>query len=89
MEAERDAAENVKQHAKILVVIGNPPYNGFAGVGMDEEHALVDPYRDTVEAVAPQGQGLNDLYVRFFRVAERRIADGTGSGIVCLISNYS
>ena len=55
MEAERDAAENVKQHAKILVVIGNPPYNGFAGVGMDEEHALVDPYRDTVEAVAPQG----------------------------------
>jgi hypothetical protein len=89
MEAERDAAENVKQHAKILVVIGNPPYNGFAGVGMDEEHALTDAYRETKRAPVPQGQGLNDLYVRFFRVAERKIVEGTGAGIVCLISNYS
>ncbi|MBM3275344.1 MAG: DNA methyltransferase, partial [Candidatus Sericytochromatia bacterium] len=37
----------------------------------------------------PQGQGLNDLYVRFFRMAERRIVEQTGRGIVCLISNYS
>ena len=38
---------------------------------------------------APQGQGLNDLYVRFFRMAERRIVEKTGKGIVCFISNYS
>ena len=37
----------------------------------------------------PEGQGLNDLYVRFFRMAERRIAEKTGRGIVCYISNYS
>ena len=37
----------------------------------------------------PEGQGLNDLYVRFFRMAERRIADKTGQGVVCFISNYS
>ena len=37
----------------------------------------------------PEGQGLNDLYVRFFRMAERRIAERTGQGIVCFISNYS
>ena len=37
----------------------------------------------------PEGQGLNDLYVRFFRMAERRIAERTGRGIVCFISNYS
>ena len=37
----------------------------------------------------PQGQGLNDLYVRFFRMAERRIAQKTGQGVVCFISNYS
>jgi predicted helicase len=89
MEAERDAAENVKQHERILVVIGNPPYNGFAGVGMEEEHALPDAYRETKLAPTPQGQGLNDFYVRFFRVAERKIVDGTGAGIVCMISNYS
>jgi hypothetical protein len=37
----------------------------------------------------PEGQGLNDLYVRFYRMAERRIAEKTGRGIVCFISNYS
>ncbi|MBN1458945.1 MAG: DNA methyltransferase, partial [Armatimonadetes bacterium] len=31
----------------------------------------------------------NDLYVRFFRMAERRIVEKTGKGIVCFISNYS
>ena len=29
------------------------------------------------------------LYVRFFRMAERRIAEKTGQGVVCFISNYS
>ena len=29
------------------------------------------------------------MYVRFFRMAERRIAERTGQGIVCFISNYS
>ena len=33
MEEERDKAEAVKQHAPILVILGNPPYNGFAGSG--------------------------------------------------------
>ena len=32
---------------------------------------------------------MNDLYVRFFRMAERRIAEKTGQGVVCFISNYS
>lgn len=89
MEAERDAAENVKQSKPILVVIGNPPYNGFAGVGMDEEQILSNAYRTTKRAPAPEGQGLNDLYVRFYRMAERRIVEQTGEGVVCFISNYS
>jgi len=89
MEAERDAAAKVKRESPILVVIGNPPYNGFSGVGMEEESALVDAYRKPKRAPTPQGQGLLDLYVRFFRVGERKIVDGTGSGVVCYISNYS
>ena len=32
---------------------------------------------------------MNDLYVRFFRMAERKIVEKTGKGIVCFISNYS
>lgn len=89
LQAERDAARAVKQEAKILVVIGNPPYNGFAGMAIGEERDLSDAYRTTERAPAPQGHGLNDLYVRFYRVAERRIVEQTGEGIVCFISNYS
>ena len=89
LEEERDRAERVKQEAPILVIIGNPPYNGFAGMAVEEERELSQAYRATRRAPRPQGQGLNDLYVRFFRMAERRIADKTGQGVVCFISNYS
>jgi len=90
MEEERDKAQAVKQHAPILVILGNPPYNGFAGAAMDEERDLVTAYRTVKKVAPPQGQGLNDLYVRFFRMAERRITEGPeGKGIVCFISNYS
>ena len=89
LEEERDAAERVKRHTRILVILGNPPYNGFAGVAVDEERELSNAYRTTKRVPAPQGQGLNDLYVRFYRMAERRIAEQTGEGIVCFISNYS
>ena len=89
LEEERDRAERVKQETPILVILGNPPYNGFAGMAVDEERELSDAYRVTRRVRPPEGQGLNDLYVRFFRMAERRIADKTGRGIVCFISNYS
>ena len=90
LEAERDAAEHVKQDRRILVIIGNPPYNGYAGVAVDEERGLTTAYRATSGRVPkPRGQGLNDLYVRFFRMAERRITEKTGLGVVCFISNYS
>jgi hypothetical protein len=94
--AERDAAEAVKQADTILVILGNPPYNGYAGIAqIDEERDLTTAYRTPVPGLtAPQGQGLNDLYVRFFRIAERRIvgdahAKGNpdGRGLVSFISN--
>ena len=89
---EREDSEQIKQQGPILVILGNPPYNGYAGIAeIEEERGLTTAYRTAVEGVpAPQGQGLNDLYVRFFRIAERRIADNAeGKGIVCFISNYS
>ena len=89
LEEERDRAERVKQDTPILVILGNPPYNGFAGVAVDEERELSEAYRTTKRVRKPEGQGLNDLYVRFFRMAERRIAEKTGWGVVCFISNYS
>ena len=93
LEEERDRAEAIKQHKPILVVLGNPPYNGFAGVGVNEERTLSDAYRwreGDPDDLKPQGQGLNDLYVRFFRMAERCIVERAPQhGVVCFISNYS
>ena len=89
LEQERERAGQVKQATKVLVILGNPPYNGFAGVAVDEERELSQAYRDIKRVRRPEGQGLNDLYVRFFRMAERRIAEMTGQGVVCFISNYS
>ena len=89
LEEERERAERVKQDTPVLVILGNPPYNGFAGMAVDEERELSQAYRTTKQVRRPEGQGLNDLYVRFFRMAERRIAEKTGQGVVCFISNYS
>jgi predicted helicase len=95
---EREDSEQIKQHGTILVILGNPPYNGYAGIAsIDEERDLTNAYREAIPGLpAPQGQGLNDLYVRFFRIAERRIVGDAhvrgnqGScGIVSFISNYS
>ena len=74
----------------ILVILGNPPYDGYAGIAsIEEEPDLTTAYRTPVRNLpAPQGQGLNDLYIRFFRIAERRIASNPdGQGIVSFISN--
>ena len=79
----------MKQETPILVILGNPPYNGFAGMAVEEERELSDAYRETKRVRRPEGQGLNDLYVRFFRMAERRIVEKTGRGVICFISNYS
>jgi len=90
MEEERDAAETVKHHPKILVIIGNPPYNAFAGVSPAEEEGLVEPYKEGLNTEwGIKKFNLDDLYVRFFRLAERRIAEKTGKGIVTFISNFS
>ncbi|WP_129677218.1 type ISP restriction/modification enzyme [Candidatus Chloroploca sp. Khr17] len=90
LQDERDQAEQIKRGAPILVILGNPPYSGYAGIArIEEERDLSNAYRTTKRAPAPQGQGLNDLYVRFFRMAERQIVETSRRGVVCYISNYS
>lgn len=90
MQEERDQAERVKQTAPILVILGNPPYNAFAGTSPEEEQGLVEPYKDgLIKTWGIKKFNLDDLYIRFFRLAERRIAEKTGKGVVCYISNFS
>ena len=103
LQAEYDAAHAVKHSGKIIVVIGNPPYNRFAGVPLSEEADLVDHYKgirrdDKGRQVGPselytrwgiRKQLLDDLYIRFFRLAERCIGERAEYGVVSFISNYS
>jgi len=90
LEEERNAAEVVKRDKPILVVLGNPPYNAFAGVSPQEEQGLVEPYKKgLISEWHIKKFNLDDLYVRFLRLAERRIVERTGKGIVSYISNFS
>ena len=88
---EKDAADRVKREARILVILGNPPYNAFAGVSPDEEQGLVEPYKKgLISEWGIKKFNLDDLYIRFFRLAEKRIAEhGEKRGVVCFISNHS
>ena len=89
LERERDQAEHVKRDVPILVVLGNPPYNAFAGTSPEEEAGLVEPYKEgLISNWKIKKFNLDELYVRFLRIAERRIA-ATGRGLICYISSYS
>ncbi|MER9682450.1 N-6 DNA methylase [Mesorhizobium sp. M0184] len=120
MREEFDASQEVKRNAKIIVVIGNPPYDAFAGAAQAEEAELVAHYKgveliDDIDSKTKQvkrnefgnpkkkqrGQSalyfdygvrkqlLDDLYIRFFRMAEERIGEVAKFGIVSYISNSS
>ncbi len=89
LEEDRKAANKIKQDQPILVILGNPPYNAFAGTSPEEEEGIVMPYKEgLIGEWGIKKFNLDDLYVRFFRMAENRITK-TGKGIVSFISNYS
>ncbi len=103
LQREHDAAEKVKRGAKIIVILGNPPYNRFACAAIKEEADLVDHYKGIVrnEKGRQVGQSvlfakwgirkhlLDDLYIRFIRLAEKRIGEVAEYGVVSFISNSS
>jgi hypothetical protein len=103
LQQEHDAARAIKKDAKIIVILGNPPYNRFAGVPLEEEADLVDPYKGIRRDVKGKQLGntelftrwgirkhlLDDLYIRFFRLAEARIGERAEFGVVSFISNSS
>ena len=59
LEEERDAADQVKRDVPILVILGNPPYNSFAGIAkMEEERDLSEAYRTTRASARTAGPRL-------------------------------
>lgn len=90
LQDEQDRAATVKRERPIIVILGNPPYNRFAGVAEDEEADLIEPYKAGLyEKWKVRKQLLDELYIRFFRLGEKRIGETAKRGIVCYISNSS
>ncbi len=96
LKKEMQSATSVKHGQRILVILGNPPYNAKANsireksIEIDEEAGLLDPYYTGIkERFSLQPRSLNEMYVRFFRLAERQIAERTGQGVVSFISGNS
>ncbi len=119
LQEEHDRAKLVKDQAEIIVVLGNPPYNRFAGTALAEEQDLVDHYKGILRRERRDRKGnvvfdddgkpimiqdgesllykewgvrkqlLDELYVRFFRLAEKRIGEDARDGVVSYISNSS
>lgn len=119
MREEFDASQRVKREAKIIVILGNPPYDRFAGAAQAEEAELVAHYkgielvedrdrdgsvrRDEFGRAKKKQRGesllykefgvrkqlLDDLYIRFIRLAEERIGEAADFGVISYISNSS
>jgi hypothetical protein len=119
MMEEFDASQRVKRGAKIIVILGNPPYDRFTGAAQAEEAELVAHYkgielveernrdgtvkRDEFGRVSKRQRGesllykefgvrkqlLDDLYIRFIRLAEERIGEAAEYGVISYISNSS
>jgi hypothetical protein len=119
MREEFDASQKVKRGAKIIVILGNPPYDRFTGAAQAEEADLVAHYkgielvddtdkdgvlkRDEFGRIKKKQRGdsmlyrefgvrkqlLDDLYIRFIRLAEERIGEAADYGVVSYISNSS
>ena len=112
MREEFDASQKVKREAKIIVILGNPPYDAVHWGGTAEEAELVAHYKgiELVEEIDPKSQLgakrdefgrpkkkqrgeslllqgihvrkqlLDDLYIRFIRLAEERIGEAADYG---------
>ncbi|GHG36003.1 hypothetical protein GCM10017784_32640 [Deinococcus indicus] len=88
---EQELTDSVKHKQKIMVMIGNPPYARFADMPDNpEEQTLIAPYKQCLrESWGVKKQLLDDLYIRFIRLAEWRIAEHGQAGIVSFVTNRS
>lgn len=88
---EQELTDTVKHRRKIMVMLGNPPYARFAEMpDSPEELQLIAPYKQCLrESWGVKKQLLDDLYIRFLRLAEWRVAENGQEGIVSFITNRS
>ena len=78
-------ANRVRQEQPVMVVLGNPPYNGNSKNNGTFITELMSEYAQKGKNI---GKGLNDDYIKFIRYGQSLI-DQNQSGILAYISNNS
>lgn len=86
---ESNAANEVKLHLPVLVVMGNPPYSYESkNTGEWISTLIRDYYQVDGKSLDERNpKGLQDDYVKFIRFGQWRI-EQTGSGILAFITNH-
>ncbi len=85
---EVETANRYKRDERVLVVLGNPPWQGYSSAESADEEQLVHPWTNPLTSEwGVKKHRLNDLYVRFWAAAALRITRFTGTGVVSFISN--
>jgi type I restriction-modification system DNA methylase subunit len=84
---ENNAANNVKQETKVLVICGNPPYSVSSQNKAQFIEKIMEDYKEDVRTER-NIQPLSDDYIKFIRFAHWKI-DQTGSGVFGMITNNS
>lgn len=88
LEAELKAALEVKGKEPVLVILGNPPYHGYSAADSDEERKLLSDWIEPLwKKWGLRKSRLGDLYIRFWRIAVRKITEMTGRGVISFITN--
>ena len=85
LEEERDRAERVKQETPVLVILGNPPYNGYASDGIRGRGATTNRSLSYDAArKKTEGSGIERPLCAFFPHggAAHRRKDGPGSRVL-------
>ena len=91
---EQNEANRIKNQRPIMVVLGNPPYNGESKNKAKETEMLIEKYKlEPGQIISKKGKAkkiadtkwLNNDYVKFIALAQRYIEDN-GKGIIGFIT---
>lgn len=91
---EQAEADRIKSQRPIMVMLGNPPYNGESQNKADEIEELIEKYKQEPDQLLNKKEKakkiadtkwLNNDYVKFIALAQRFI-EGNGKGIIGYIT---
>ncbi len=89
LSSEANEANRIKKDAPVMVVMGNPPYNGISQNNGAWISNLINDYKYIDgKHFGERKHWLNDDYVKFIRLGQSQI-EKTGEGVLAYINNHN